>query len=175
MNDLISRQKLLTELDRYIDAHQGHGFENVRVILRGLKREIIDFPCVQPQQTCEYWDSESKFCALCRPSAQPEKRTEERTETHACDCVERQAAIDALWKIRQEEISDGRRFHDYCSLSTAVDVIKDLPSAQSGKWIWSEDNASWCCSICGCVFEEIDWKPEYNYCPNCGADMRGEK
>ena len=31
------------------------------------------------------------------PSAQPE-RTEERTETHACDCIERQAAIDALGK-----------------------------------------------------------------------------
>ena len=29
------------------------------------------------------------------PSAQPEERTEERTETHACDCIERQAAIDA--------------------------------------------------------------------------------
>lgn len=28
------------------------------------------------------------------PSAQPEKRTEEHTETHACDCISRQAAID---------------------------------------------------------------------------------
>lgn len=28
------------------------------------------------------------------PSAQPEKHTEERTETHARDCIERQAAID---------------------------------------------------------------------------------
>ena len=31
-------------------------------------------PTIEPQQTCEYWDSESKFCALCRPSAQPERR-----------------------------------------------------------------------------------------------------
>lgn len=28
-------------------------------------------------------------------SAQPEKRTEERTETHACDLISRRAAIDA--------------------------------------------------------------------------------
>ena len=28
------------------------------------------------------------------PSAQPKKRTEERTETHACDCISRQAAIE---------------------------------------------------------------------------------
>ena len=67
------------------------------------------------------------------PSGQPE--IEERTEEFAQnvpkeDLISRKAAIDALWEIRQKEISDGRRFHDYCSLSTAVDVIKDLPSAQ---------------------------------------------
>ena len=28
------------------------------------------------------------------PSAQPEKRTENRAETHACDLISRQAAID---------------------------------------------------------------------------------
>lgn len=27
------------------------------------------------------------------PSVQPEKRTDKRTETHACDCISRQAAI----------------------------------------------------------------------------------
>ena len=30
------------------------------------------------------------------PSAQPEKRTEERAETHACDLIDRQAAIDVI-------------------------------------------------------------------------------
>lgn len=30
----------------------------------------------------------------------------------------------------------------------------------------------WKCSECGCVFE--DEEPTYNYCPNCGADMKGE-
>ena len=67
------------------------------------------------------------------PSAQPE--SEERTAESAQnvpkeDLISRKEAIDVLWEIRQKEISDGRRFHDYCSLSTAVDVIKDLPSAQ---------------------------------------------
>ena len=31
----------------------------------------------------------------------------------------------------------------------------------------------WKCSECGCIFEGDE--PTYNYCPNCGADMRGEK
>lgn len=32
----------------------------------------------------------------------------------------------------------------------------------------------WKCSECGCVFEDEYEKPTYNYCPSCGADMRGE-
>ena len=31
------------------------------------------------------------------PSVQPEKRTEERTETHACDLIDREAAVDAIY------------------------------------------------------------------------------
>lgn len=34
---------------------------------------------------------------------------------------------------------------------------------------------TWKCSECGCVFEDDYEKPTYNYCPNCGADMRGEE
>lgn len=30
----------------------------------------------------------------------------------------------------------------------------------------------WYCSECGCCFEDWDEKPTYNFCPNCGADMR---
>lgn len=30
------------------------------------------------------------------PSAQPEERTEKRTETHACDCVSRQEVLDLI-------------------------------------------------------------------------------
>lgn len=36
------------------------------------------------------------------PSAQPEKRTEERTETHACDCISRKTAIDAAIEAADE-------------------------------------------------------------------------
>ena len=52
-----------------------------------------------------------------------------------------------------------------------------IPSADrpKGEWVWSDEDASWKCGRCDCVFEEIDWKPNYNFCPNCGADMRGEE
>lgn len=32
----------------------------------------------------------------------------------------------------------------------------------------------WSCSVCGCVFEDWDEKPTYNFCPACGADLREE-
>ena len=31
----------------------------------------------------------------------------------------------------------------------------------------------WSCPICGKRFEEWEEKPDWNFCPNCGADMRG--
>ena len=66
------------------------------------------------------------------------------------------------------------------------EIIKALPTVQpepkTGKWIGTEFDGymdgnpvfyEWQCSECGCIFE--DEEPTYNFCPNCGADMRGEK
>lgn len=132
------------------------------------------------------------------------------------DCISRQAAIDALWEIRREEVINGRRFENHCSLSTAVDVIRDLPSAQPelaqdlpntctdaisrqaaidatwfeidrqtilnlppaqperirGRWIEKPHVYGVAyCSLCDYELHTNDT----NFCPNCGADMRGEQ
>ena len=63
-------------------------------------------------------------------------------------------------------------------------VIDDAPTVdveperKRGKWIhrWSGCGSVWLeqrCSECGLTLEE---EPiDYNYCPKCGADMRGEE
>ncbi len=33
---------------------------------------------------------------------------------------------------------------------------------------------TWCCNVCGEARKTLT-KPNMNYCPNCGADMRGER
>ena len=127
------------------------------------------------------------------PSVRPEKRTNECTETHACDCISRQAAIDALDVLCQEHryrIPGKRETYSQYNeawqdaLDRAEGAIFNLPSAQperkKGKWIEEDDGwdgVYWRCSECDGAFCLVDGTPkenEYNFCPNCGADMRGE-
>lgn len=59
------------------------------------------------------------------PSVQPEKRTEERTETHACDLISRQAAIDAL----KNQMSDRNDLYNI-PVRRSIVILEQLPSAQ---------------------------------------------
>ena len=59
------------------------------------------------------------------PSAQPEKRTEERTETHSCDCISRKAAIDAL-----DKRFDSIPMEQTTEILLLRKDLRELPSAQ---------------------------------------------
>ena len=106
------------------------------------------------------------------PSVQPEKRTEERTETHACDLISRQAAIDAL----KNQMSDRNDLYNI-PVRRSIVILEQLPSAQPerkpGHWeiyiISMLDGEGCRCSECG-----FEGAPYWDFCPNCGADMRGE-
>ncbi len=65
-------------------------FETIRIHLSAHKEKL----CNQRRwkEAKEYQRIIDRFMAFA--SVQPEERTEERTETHACDCISRQAAID---------------------------------------------------------------------------------
>lgn len=95
------------------------------------------------------------------PSAQPNG-----------DTISRRAAIDAVWNnnITRDEI---------------MAELERLPSApdsrQRGEWVEIKDyngDVHYQCDQCGNEFILIDGTPKennYNFCPNCGADMRGDK
>lgn len=110
------------------------------------------------------------------PSAQPEKRTEERTETHACDCVDRQAAINVVFSEPLYESGMKKRSADVV-VPVIYEKIKSLPPAQPqrmrAKWIATtsiqEGQITWRdykCSSCSHHRE----KP-MNFCEVCGAKM----
>lgn len=67
---------------------------------------------------------------------------------------------------------------------TILDLIDSIPTVDAvpvrrGKWIekedWSIDDYYYTCSVCGEDFVTVDGTPSenlWNFCPNCGADMR---
>ena len=119
------------------------------------------------------------------------------------DCISRQAAIDALDVLCQEHRykipGKGETYSQYNeawqdALDRAEGAIFNLPSAQPmrKKGWWQEITASDCsddptlagyddpvvgciCSVCRKGYEkELMGEVYWNYCPNCGADMRGD-
>ena len=84
------------------------------------------------------------------------------------DLIDRQAAIDAVDGALLDGIAEG----------IAIEILENLPSVQPvrhGKWtdrneaMFAPFWERYKCSECG------ERSENSNYCPNCGADMRGEE
>lgn len=81
-----------------------------------------------------------------------------------------------------------RMYYHLPNGDTAIPIIDiehaptiDAVPVRHGEWYGEADGYAdgelvydmWYCPFCGKRFEEWDEKPNWNYCPNCGADMRG--
>lgn len=106
---------------------------------------------------------------------------------NSSDCISRQAAIDA---IHCDITITGRQNAELvaATIGAFADRIKALPSAQPqrmrGKWTYGEDEYGidgYHCDKCGFfapwdyTHKFINFIKDYHFCPNCGADMRGEE
>ena len=95
----------------YQDGYTAEAREALEMAINALKREA--------------WKEEHPVSPLLQKlatTAQDEKRTQERTETHACDCIDRQVAIDALNRIGSLDTYADREY--------AESIFEEIPSAQ---------------------------------------------
>ena len=69
-------------------------------------------------------------------------------------------------------------FKKKCCCEISLDLIDNAPTVPQGKWITSKiDGEKYNCSECGGACWYYDYRGDIsksNFCPNCGADMRGE-
>ena len=83
-------------------------------------------------------------------TAQPEERTQERTETHACDCVSRKDAVDLLdvacfMHIEGDQYPEPLH-GDWIDYHQTKYLLEKMPSAQPEEAIsvaWLEEQAKW--------------------------------
>ena len=87
------------------------------------------------------------------------------------DLVSRQTAIDAL----KNQMSDRNDLYNI-PVRRSIVILEQLPSAQperkTGKWTIYDRHTmlyQYICSECGAYHRAM-----YDFCPTCGAEMRGE-
>ena len=103
------------------------------------------------------------------------------------DLIKRQDAITAYC---EHECGIKGMTRENCGATDCGTIFDDIPSAQpdrkKGKWIPHSETCReyigtvlvrvdydyWFCDACGYRVEK--GQPMYKFCPNCGADMRGE-
>ena len=129
----------------------------------------------------KHWDGHTEKDVtrlLSLSPAQPKERTKERTETHACDLIDRQAAIDAIANCTNCGTPDElRKYVDKHSLENgwtggvldAMEAVEDIPAAdvvpvRLGEWL--DGYKMQTCSLCKCR-----GKKSWTFCPHCGARM----
>ena len=72
MADLIHRQVAIDEIREYkVEPSRLTDDSEIKGYNDGLDTAISVLAVLPIAQQCEYWDSESNYCALYRPSAQP--------------------------------------------------------------------------------------------------------
>ena len=99
--------------------------ETIRIHLSAIKEQLANQH--RWKEAEEYQGLIDRFLSFA--SVQPEERTEEHTETHACDCISRQGAIDEIdeWIKAFRENGHKESAADACLIQ---DGIIQLPSVQ---------------------------------------------
>lgn len=111
-----------------------------------------------------------------------------RDPTKMVEYVSRQAVLDLIYELQNFYENEGKESEDFNSkmmyvgslnaLTAMEDGLSDIPAADVrpvvwGEWKHSESAGLYTCSVCG-QYGTVHDALDYNFCPHCGADMRGK-
>lgn len=95
-------------------------------------------------------------------------------EAQPCeDCISREAVIEHICEAKEcyKEECKGRTLERCPDLQWVFDLPSVQPQPKRGKWIGEESldgSIRYMCDNC----KEFEYVNYYDFCPNCGADMR---
>ena len=100
------------------------------------------------------------------------------------DYISREMTIDAICRLCNANFEEDPCEPSECEMMSLLRCIPaaDVRPVVKAEWYGEADGYAdgelvydmWSCPICGKRFEEWEEKPDWNFCPNCGADMREE-
>ena len=92
------------------------------------------------------------------------------------DLISRKTLLTNLWQYKMA--CHGEVQLAILEIESLVEKLPSVSQPKTGHWI-EEDmfdgDIAYRCSKCNelfCLLEGTPWDNEYNFCPNCGADMR---
>ena len=148
MSNLISRQDVIDIVHWYYRNMYGEDAE------QSICESIENLPSVEPTAVSIYDKGyEDGYNKGLKVVVENYKRRNGKMAGK--DLISRQDAIEAIRATGQ------------------IASLEALPSAEpkKGKWVKSEYHASgWCCDKCEYMVQDI-----FNFCPECGADMREDE
>ena len=186
MGDLISRQAAIDAIETGKKNHGDFltssfvGYEMAEKIVKALPPALPDLDewCTD----CKEYDKERNSCPRWNrviketlEDLQEERKMQLSEKNTTSDCISRQAAIQ--W-VKTECNPYGKPTLDYESGRKVIEHLEAMRSnaihtaRAEGKWIRESlvTNYPYKCSACKKYTRAM-----YDFCPNCGADMRGEE
>ena len=90
--------------------------------------------------------------------------------------IEREALLTRVVDGFRGQVDHGLLVRICMTISAAEPA--DVAPVKRGRWNGFGDDSTWACNQCGEPFILLEGTPQenrYNFCPDCGADMRGGK
>ena len=164
----------ILELEKKVQVQFVDMNERIRATKVSEKYNKIDLALIEALDLAIKTLSGDMYCPSCGVRLVPENEYVEPKESEMKageDCINRQDAIEALDRIGSLDTEDDREY----AKGIFDNIPPVTPTERTGEWEHHIDTNGipWeRCSECGDSTLSVD-RENINFCPNCGAKMKG--